>query len=1092
MFRCFTCVYDSGPDYWNDGASSWTSDSESASSMADIEAEDIVHLNAVGRFGVAFELFVARQFARWGHFCAEFPVPVIVVSIMSCIVLAAGLLYLEVTSDPVQLWAAPGSVTRNQKEFFDETFRPFYRTNQVIIHVAENSSLPWIYNYTDSLDMIQDFTPLFTKEFLLQILDLQKQIEAIETEENGVTLQDVCNAPLSPEDNHCMVQGIWAYWQDDPEKLDDFGWNNNTNHNDTYLDHFLLCTRNPALPDDGLAVPNSCLSAGNIPYQPYYMLGGYNPDPEVWLDDPDYTKSTAVSITFLVDNWDNYSEDPYDIKRLEMAREWESAFIAFMKNFTATPEAMVNLDIAFYSERSIEDELIRESQGDVTTILISYCAMFLYITVALGRIPKSAKRLFIESKITLGISGVLLVLLSVFASIGIFGYAGWVSNLIVFEISPFLVLAIGVDNIFIIVQTYQRSTRLPSETMPEQVGRALGEVGPSMLLSSIAEATCFFLGSTSDMPAVKAFAVNAGFAILIDFLMQVSCFVSLVALDAARYEGNRVDVVCCVKVSSDSDSEDEAVLVNGGRKASSSTVSSVNSMADKYLKPQKSMTSYAEKKMKKEKRKKEKAKEGILYRAIYDYYAPVLLHSYVRPVVVIGFFFLLCAALAATPKLEVGLDQDVAMPDDSYVLKYFEFLYLYLSVGPPFYIVMNTTALQFNWTDYDMQNRVAGSAGSYDDSLQAQVKSWSKEPDTTYVATPAQSWIDDYFAWTLTESCAYYNDVTKQVCQSNYPNDESLPGECIKCPKPENGSTRPDPHQFRKQLYWFWTDSPGEDCPPAGKGAYRDAMRLKQVGVDDDGFALWDVYASDFMVFHTVLQTSEDFTEAYRWARDMCDNISSVVNRDVPPEKSVPVFPYSIFYVYYEQYLTMWNQTIAVLGISLAAILGVCVLLLGFDFPSAALIIITICMIVIDLMGMMYWWNIQLNGVSLMNLVVAIGISVEFCAHLTRHYSVSLNRDPIQRARRTLGLMGSSVLSGITITKFVGIVVLAFAESQIFEVYFFRMYLGIALIGAGHGLMFLPVALTYVGPGIKRALAIRQKVIRDYGVNALPLFFEDD
>lgn len=123
------------------------------------------------------------------------------------------------------------------------------------------------------------------------------------------------------------------------------------------------------------------------------------------------------------------------------------------------------------------------------------------------------------------------------------------------------------------------------------------------------------------MPAVRAFAFYAGVALLIDFLLQITLFVSLVSLDLRRSEKGKIDVFCCL---------------NGERKE------------DRKIK-----------------------RQSLLYRTFKDVYAPFLFNFRTRLIVPMVFFGWFCVSVALIPKIEVGLEQELSMPEDSYVLEYF-------------------------------------------------------------------------------------------------------------------------------------------------------------------------------------------------------------------------------------------------------------------------------------------------------------------------------------------------------------------------------------------------------------------------------------
>lgn len=83
------------------------------------------------KLGANTEMFFERCFTAWGTYCAKNPWLILFLGFCFVCAMGHGIKYLKITTDPVELWAAPNSRSRVEREYFDSNFEPFYRIEQV-------------------------------------------------------------------------------------------------------------------------------------------------------------------------------------------------------------------------------------------------------------------------------------------------------------------------------------------------------------------------------------------------------------------------------------------------------------------------------------------------------------------------------------------------------------------------------------------------------------------------------------------------------------------------------------------------------------------------------------------------------------------------------------------------------------------------------------------------------------------------------------------------------------------------------------------------------------------------------------------------
>ena len=176
----------------------------------------------------------------------------------------------------------------------------------------------------------------------------------------------------------------------------------------------------------------------------------------------------------------------------------------------------------------------------------------------------------------------------------------------------------------------------------------------------------------------------------------------------------------------------------------------------------------------------------------------------------------------------------------------------------------------------------------------------------------------------------------------------------------------------------------------------------------------------------------------------------------------------------WETYVVFADEATLNVCLALVAVFFV-LMIVTANFTVTMLILLCVALVDLFLLGLLTFWNVTFNSVTVVNNVIAIGLAVDYSAHIGHAYLLAVppekNADGTEmtnhekrvfKARSALGSMGSSVFHG-AFSTFLAIIVLGPSKSYIFDS-FFKMWFGIIVFGVANGFIFLPVILSCIGP----------------------------
>ncbi|KAI8501392.1 Patched domain-containing protein 3 [Branchiostoma belcheri] len=253
---------------------------------------------------------------------------------------------------------------------------------------------------------------------------------------------------------------------------------------------------------------------------------------------------------------------------------------------------------------------------------------------------------WVLTKPWLAVMGVLSVVLAIASSMGALLLGGQSFPALNASI-PFLLLGIGVDDMFVLIAAWRKcDERLPVE---ERMGRAMSDAGVSISITSITDCLAFTAGITSVFPSVRSFCIYAAMGVAFDFLYQITFFAAFMSLTGRRERANR-HCLTCRPVLPKSEAHDKSAAY---RLCCAAGVSRQEGMFDNPS-------------------SEEFNKDPLLNRLLYNNLVPFILKPSSKVVIILLHAAYLGVAIWGCLQVRIGITNQRLVAEDSYVRGYYD------------------------------------------------------------------------------------------------------------------------------------------------------------------------------------------------------------------------------------------------------------------------------------------------------------------------------------------------------------------------------------------------------------------------------------